>query len=82
MKILTSAQIGTRLEAAARMTGAQIGTWLERQARRVAPAVAFGYALASTVWSSTSVLAPLWPRLTLHGLAMIGASSAPLQCCL
>ena len=46
MKILTSAQIGTRLEAAARMTGAQIGTWLERQARRVAPAVAFGYALA------------------------------------
>ena len=46
MKILTSAQIGTRLEAAARVTGAQIGTWLERQARRVAPAVAFGYALA------------------------------------
>jgi len=44
MKILTSAQIGTRLEALARMTGAQIGTWLEIQARRVAPGVAFVYA--------------------------------------
>jgi len=42
--ILTSAQIGTRLEALARMTGEQIGTWLEAQARRVAPGVAFVYA--------------------------------------